>query len=66
VLAEYQAAAQRRGSFFVQVNLECGVEENVTVCSMKTEVRLAKFEEMEIPDAWPDAVDKICGMILSM
>ncbi len=28
MLAEYQAAAQR-GSFFVQVNLECRVEENV-------------------------------------
>jgi hypothetical protein len=28
VLAEYRAAAERRGSRFIQVNLECDIEEN--------------------------------------
>lgn len=52
VLAEYQAAARRRGSLFVQVNLECGVEENVRRMQHEERSKAGKYVHVENLRKW--------------
>lgn len=52
VLAEYQAAAQKRGSLFVQVNLVCGVEENIRRMEHEERSKAGKYVHVENLKKW--------------